>query len=56
MYDRDRLHLWMGLSHPYLGPMNMAWYSAFIGYAWYLEWVKLYMNIAQSPGQTGKSL
>jgi hypothetical protein len=50
--DMNRVHLWMGLTHPIFGPMNLAAYSAWLGYAWYVEWIRLLLettNYGEKP-------
>lgn len=50
--DMNRVHLFMGLTHPIFGPMNLATYSACVGYAWYVEWIRLLLettNYGEKP-------
>jgi hypothetical protein len=46
--DKDRLHLWMGLTHPVFGPANLAWYMAFLtmsqSYGCYVAWIDTFIN------------
>ncbi len=46
--DMNRVHLWMGLTHPVYGPMNLATYStcmaAAMSYAWYSAWMQMLLN------------
>lgn len=46
--DKDRLHLWMGLTHPVLGPTNLAWYLASLSlstsYACYVTWIQMLID------------
>ncbi len=46
--DMRPLHLWMGLTHPLLGPANFLWYSSYMSYACYLAWVDMLVNPATS--------
>lgn len=47
--DMNRVHFFMGLTHPVFGPMNLATYMAFMGPSiaqiWYTEWVKLFIDV-----------
>lgn len=50
--DMNRAYLWMGLTHPFFGPMNLATYSTCVGYAWYVEWVRMMLeatNYGEKP-------
>lgn len=54
--DKDRLHLWMGLTHPIFGPTNLAWYLTHLtmstSYACYTAWIEMVINSTyreQSP-------
>ena len=50
--DMNRIHLIMGLTHPVLGPMNLAMYStamaSSISYAWYCAWVQMLVDSTQA--------
>ena len=48
--DMNRVYLQMALTHPVFGPMNLATYSACVGYACYVEWIRL-MLAATNPGE-----
>jgi hypothetical protein len=54
--DTNRLHLFMGLAHPVYGPMNLAYYMAImgpsIGYMWYTEWIKLFIDMTYAGDRT----
>lgn len=53
--DMNRVHLFMGLTHPVFGPMNMAVYStamaSAMSYAWYQAWAHMVVDaaLAASP-------
>jgi len=44
----NRVHLWMGLTHPIFGPTNLAWYMANVSmsmsYAAYVTWIQMLMD------------
>lgn len=42
--DMRPVYLWMGLTHPLLGPANLAWYSSYMTYAAYVAWVEMLMS------------
>jgi len=54
--DKDRLHLFLGLTHPLYGPMNLAAYttalSLTMGTSLYTAWVKALVDTTY-PDRTG---
>lgn len=62
--DMNRLHLWMGITHPVFGPLNYAWYLSNValagqigaGHAWYVTWLSMMADLdRRSDGAQGKS-
>lgn len=43
--DMNRVHLFMGLTHPLYGPMNLATYSYALWYTWYTEWIRMMIDV-----------
>lgn len=51
--DMNRVHLWMGLTHPVYGPLNLAYYMTMMGpqmyYVAYVKWIEFLMDTAFMP-------
>lgn len=52
--DMNRVHLWMGLTHPVFGPYCLAVYSAAMGYSWYVAWIEAMMDATHPPRPSQK--
>jgi hypothetical protein len=57
-FDKDRLHLYMGLTHPVMGPMNLAVYASVLwastGYAMYTASIKALLDATSPPQGYGE--
>jgi len=46
--DVNRAHLWLALTHPYFGAMNLAAYttcmSAAVAQTWYIAWAQMLLD------------